>query len=183
MIIAIIPAKGVSKRLPNKNMSILNGQPMINYALNYVKKSKIVDKAYISTDSDIIDKHCSQLGWDVIRRPVSLGGETPIIEVYKHALNSIVNNNMVDILVGVQADHPDRNINIDDAINLFLENKVDRLISTEIDGTKNGAHYILSKSFLESGISIKDHIVVDDCTNVHYESDLKKASKRLQNKC
>ena len=181
MIIAIIPAKGVSKRLPNKNMSILNGQPMINYALNYVKKSKIVDKAYISTDSDIIDEHCSKLGWDVIRRPVSLGGETPIIEVYRHALNSIVNNNMVDILIGVQVDHPDRNINIDDTINLFLENKADRLISTEIDGTKNGAHYVLSKSFLESGISKKDHIIVDNCTNVHFERDLIKAALRLKN--
>ena len=181
MIIAIIPAKGVSKRLPNKNMSILNGQPMINYALNYVKKSKIVDKAYISTDSDIIDEHCLKLGWDVIRRPVSLGGETPIIEVYKHALNSIVNNNIVDILVGVQVDHPDRNINIDDTINLFLENKADRLISTEINGTKNGAHYILSKYFLESGISKKDHIIVDNCTNIHFESDLIKAALRLKN--
>jgi len=181
MIIAIIPAKGGSKRLPNKNMSILNGQPMINYALNYVEKSKMVDKTYISTDSDIIDEHCSQLGWDVIRRPVSLGGEIPLIEVYKHALNSIVNNNIVDVIVGVQADHPDRNINIDGAINLFIENKADRLISTEIDGTKNGAHYIFSKSFLESGISRKDHIIVDDCTNVHFASDLIKAALRLKN--
>ena len=101
MIIAIIPAKGGSKRLPNKNMSILNDQPMINYAIEYVKSSILIDKAYISTDSDIIDEHCAKLGWDVIRRPVSLGGETPIIEVYKHALNSIINNHLVNILVGV----------------------------------------------------------------------------------
>jgi len=182
MIIAIIPAKGGSKRLPNKNMSILNDQPMINYAIEYVKSSILIDKAYISTDSDIIDEHCAKLGWDVIRRPVSLGGETPIIEVYKHALNSIINNHLVNILVGVQPDHPDRNIKIDDSINLFIENKADRLISTEADGTKNGAHYILSKSFLFSGLSKKDHIVIDDCTNIHYESDLLKASSRLKNK-
>jgi CMP-N-acetylneuraminic acid synthetase len=183
MIVAIIPAKGGSTRLPNKNMSILNGQPMINYAIEYVKKSKLIDKAYITTDSDLIDLHCSKLGWEVIRRPDSLGGETPIIEVYKDALNKIKNNHIVDILVGVQPDHPDRNIGIDEAINLFKNNNADRLISTEADGTKNGAHYILSKTFLSSGISIKDHIVVDDCTNVHFESDLKKASIRLKDKC
>jgi len=183
MIIAIIPAKGGSKRLPNKNMSILNGQPMINYAINYAKQSKLIDKIYISTDSDVIDNHCSKLGLDVIRRPESLGGETPIIEVYKHSLNNIVNNNIVNILVGIQPDHPDRNIKIDDAINIFLANKVDRLISTEKDGTKNGAHYILSKYFLAFGVSKNDHVVIDDCTNVHYESDLKKASVRIKNKC
>ena len=38
MIIAIIPAKCGSKRLPNKNMAILNGQPMINYSIEYIKK-------------------------------------------------------------------------------------------------------------------------------------------------
>ncbi|MDB9761483.1 hypothetical protein OAC06_01580 [Alphaproteobacteria bacterium] len=183
MIIAIIPAKGGSTRLPNKNMSILNGQPMINYAIEYINKSKLIDKAYISTDSDLIDQYCSKLGWDVIRRPVSLGGETPIIEVYKDALSKIKDNHIVDILVGIQPDHPDRNIGIDEAINLFKINNADRLLSTEADGTKNGAHYILSKAFLSSGTSIKDHIVVDDCTNVHYESDLKKASIRIKNKC
>ena len=180
MIIAVIPAKGGSKRLPNKNMSMLNGQPMINYAIDYVKKSKVIEKVYVSTDSDAIEEHCLKLGLNVIRRPVSLGGETPIIEVYKHSLNNISNSHIVDILVGVQPDHPDRNIKIDDAIDLFIANKADRLISTEKDGTKNGAHYILSKSFLESGISKKDHIVIDDCTNVHYESDLIKASARLK---
>jgi len=41
MIIAIIPAKGGTKRLPNKNMSILNGQPMINYYW-YNNYSKII---------------------------------------------------------------------------------------------------------------------------------------------
>ena len=180
MIVAIIPAKGGSKRLPNKNMSMINGQPMINFAIEYVRKSKLVDKIYISTDSDDISIHCKNLGCEVIRRPTSLGGETPIIEVYRDALNKIKDNELVEILVGVQPDHPDRDISVDDAIDIFKENKADRLLSTEADGTKNGAHYILSKSFLTTDISINDHIVIDDCTNVHYESDLIKASLRLK---
>jgi len=183
MIVAIIPAKGGSKRLPNKNMSMLNGKPMINYAIEYAKNSKLIDNIYISTDSDQIDLHCSNLGCDVIRRPASLGGETPIIDVYKDALSKIKDNYKVNILVGIQPDHPDRNIEVDDAINLFKKYDADRLISTEEDRTKNGAHYILSKSFLSSGISKNDHIIVDDCTNVHFESDLEKASIRLKNKC
>ena len=54
------------------------------------------------------------------------------------------------------------------------------MLSTEADGTKNGAHYILSKSYLTNNISTNDHIIIDDCTNVHYESDLVKASLRLK---
>ena len=42
MIIAVIPAKGHSKRLPNKNMQIINGVPLIEYTINYVKKSIVL---------------------------------------------------------------------------------------------------------------------------------------------
>ena len=40
MIIAIIPAKGYSKRLQNKNMRLLLGKPMLQYAIDYAKQSK-----------------------------------------------------------------------------------------------------------------------------------------------
>ena len=179
MIIAIIPAKGGSKRLPNKNMAILNGQPMINYSIEYIKKSKLIDKAFISTDDDLIDLHCSKLGWNIIRRPFALGGETPIL-TYRHAVSKIKDNHIIDIIAGVQPDHPDRNIELDEVLNLFIKHKLDRLASKEADGTKNGAHYIFSKKFLSTGISKNDYTVVDDCTNVHFESDLKKASIRLK---
>ena len=41
-------------------------------------------------------------------------------------------------------------------------------------------HIIFFKKFLSTGISKNDYTVVDDCTNVHFESDLKKASIRLK---
>ena len=58
MIIAIIPAKGGSKRLPNKNMQPLCGKPMLQYAIDYVKESKKVSRVYLSTD----DKSISEYG-------------------------------------------------------------------------------------------------------------------------
>ena len=51
MIIAIIPAKGNSKRLKNKNLRTLNKKKLIQYSIEYVKKSNLVDDIYISTDS------------------------------------------------------------------------------------------------------------------------------------
>jgi len=51
MIIAIIPAKGGSLRLKNKNIKILNKRPMIYWSIKYAKKSKLLDKIYVSTNS------------------------------------------------------------------------------------------------------------------------------------
>ena len=42
MKIVIIPAKGGSTRLPNKNMHLLNGRPLIEYTLDYIKKFQAV---------------------------------------------------------------------------------------------------------------------------------------------
>ena len=56
MIVAIIPAKLSSKRLKNKNMSLVNGKPLIQYTINYAKKSTLLDDIYVSTDS--------AFGWD-----------------------------------------------------------------------------------------------------------------------
>ena len=60
MIIAVIPAKGHSKRLPNKNMQIINGVPLIEYTINYVKKSKIINDFYVTTDSLEIQSYCEK---------------------------------------------------------------------------------------------------------------------------
>lgn len=49
-IIAIIPARGGSKRIPNKNIKIFNGKPLISYAIEEAKKSKVFDNIVVSTD-------------------------------------------------------------------------------------------------------------------------------------
>ena len=56
MIVAVIPAKGGSKRLPNKNMHIINGKPLLEYTVRYVKESKLINDFYVTTDNkQIID--------------------------------------------------------------------------------------------------------------------------------
>jgi len=179
MIIAIIPAKESSTRLPGKNMINLNGKPLIDYSIDSTLNSKYINKVLISTDSDKIDEHCKQKGLEVIRRPISLGGDTPILDVYRHAINKLSIKNKFTV-VGVQVDHPDRRVSLDKAIEIFLKEKVDRLMSKQKNGVKNGAHYILSDYFVSKEHSRKDITIIDDCTNIHYEEDLKKASLYLK---
>ena len=179
MIIAIIPAKGGSRRLPNKNMYLINDKPLLEYTIEYINRSLKVNDVYVTTDNDIISEYCYNKKIKVIRRPENLGGDTPIIEVYKHALAHVENNKDIEILLGVQVDHPDRNLSLDKVIEIFKKEKADRLFSTENDGKKNGAHYVLSSYFLNNNVSRKDVNIIDDCTNIHYLEDIEKAKKNL----
>jgi CMP-N-acetylneuraminic acid synthetase len=179
MIIAVIPAKGGSTRLPNKNMTLVNGRPMLDYAIDDAQASKRVDRIYVSTDSDAIATHAQTRGVAVIRRPESLGGDVPIIEVYRHALANMAERDSVRTIVGLQPDHPDRDVSIDDSIARFEQAKADVLNSTDAKGVKNGAHYVLSRHFVDTDSARQTVTIVDDCTNIHFDSDVKLASDRL----
>jgi CMP-N-acetylneuraminic acid synthetase len=178
MIVIVIPAKGGSNRLPNKNMTPVNGRPLIDYSIDDALACQCSNDIYVSTDSEAIAAHARSRGIDVIMRPESLGGEVPIIEVYRHALAKM-DSDKVATLIGLQPDHPDRDISIDESYKIFTEAGADVLFSTEADGTKNGAHYVLSRHFVDTGEKRKDVGIIDDCTNIHYQGDLDRASKRL----
>ena len=57
-IIAMIPARAGSQRLKLKNLAIINGKPLVYYAIKAAKKSKIFDKIVLSTDDQKIIKRC-----------------------------------------------------------------------------------------------------------------------------
>ena len=81
MIVIIILAKAGTSRLPNKNMAMINGHPMINYTIDQALASRKTHDIYISTDSDEIEEYGKGRGLKIIRRASSLGGETPLMDV------------------------------------------------------------------------------------------------------
>jgi CMP-N-acetylneuraminic acid synthetase len=179
VIVIIIPAKGSSSRLPNKNMAFVNGRPMLDYAIDDALESSRADAVYVSTDNDAIATHANSRNVGIIRRPETLGGDVPIIEVYRHALANIPEGEKVSIVVGLQPDHPDRDLSVDETIAIFEREEVDVLASAESNGTKNGAHYVLSRHFVDTGEARKKVTVTDDCTNVHFQGDLARAEARI----
>jgi len=179
MIVVVIPAKGGSNRLPNKNMAPINGRPMLDYAIDEALASKRAAAVYVSTDSDAIARHAESRGIPVIRRPESLGGDVPIIDVYRHALAQMPDGGKVVTLVGLQPDHPDRDVRVDEALTAFERAGADVLNSTDAAGTKNGAHYVLSRHFVDGGAARRTTTIVDDCTNIHFAADLDRAAGRL----
>lgn len=84
MAIAIIPARGGSKRIPRKNIRPFCGQPMLAYAILAAQQSGCFSKVVVSTDDEEIAKVARQLGADVpFLRPANLAddhtGTTPVV--------------------------------------------------------------------------------------------------------
>ncbi len=88
--IAIIPARGNSKRLPGKNIKLLNGIPLLAHSILYSQKNSFIDAVYVSTDDEVIKKVALDFGAKVIDRPLSLSGDfEPTVSALKHAIETI----------------------------------------------------------------------------------------------
>lgn len=175
MIVAVIPAKKESRRLENKNLMVIGGRSLIAHAVDYARKASMIDKSYVSTDDDEIEAHARELGVAVIRRGEDLGGEMPLFDVYRHALNHIGDPRITHI-VGVQPDHPDRKTDLDQVIAYIINKGIDDLVTVDRKGVRNGAMRILSRKALEADTVIYPSAIMDDCTNIHAEYDLQIAS-------
>ena len=83
--LAIIPARGGSKRIPNKNIKNFLGKPMISYIVNTALDSKLFEKIHVSTDSLEIKKTAENYNLKVeFLRPQELSGDKiPIMPVLK----------------------------------------------------------------------------------------------------
>jgi len=132
MIVCIIPARKGSKRIKNKNIKILNGKPLIEYTIIEAKKSKLLDKIIVSTDSPIIKKISGMNGINVSKlRSKKLSSENvKMLSVLKNAL--IVNNlrKKAKTIVLLQPTSPLRKVeHIDKAIKVFDQEKADTLVS------------------------------------------------------
>lgn len=89
--IAVIPARGGSKRIPRKNIKSFYGRPMISYSIEGAKSCNIFDKIIVSTDSPEIADAARQSGADVpfIRPPELADDFTPTAPVLLHALEQL----------------------------------------------------------------------------------------------
>ena len=88
--IAIIPARGGSKRIPRKNMRAFGGKPMIGYAIESARDSGLFDHIIVSTDDDEISAISRDLGAQTpFIRPRELSDDhTPTGPVVAHAINT-----------------------------------------------------------------------------------------------
>lgn len=90
MRLAVIPARGGSKRIPGKNIRDFHGQPMIAYAIGAARASGLFDQIVVSTDSDAVANVARQYGASVpFSRPAPLADDhTATLPVIQHAIHA-----------------------------------------------------------------------------------------------
>ncbi|MCF7355622.1 pseudaminic acid cytidylyltransferase [Vibrio sp. CK2-1] len=89
MKIAIIPARGGSKRIPRKNIKPFHGKPMIAYSIETAKASGCFDKIIVSTDDQEIADVAREYGAEVpFLRPSDIADDhATTLDVLQHAVN------------------------------------------------------------------------------------------------
>jgi len=133
-MIALIPAKSYSSRLPNKNVKLLNKKPLIYYSIKAALKSKMISRVIVSTDSKKIMQLAKSFGAEApFLRPKKLSKtNSSIHEVAIHAINFIEKkeNSKIPSIVVLQPTSPLRSfIDIDKAIELFIKSKAEYVTS------------------------------------------------------
>lgn len=89
-ILAVVPARAGSKRLPGKNLLDLCGKPLIRWTLEAALESKMIDSLVISSDDDAILAEGERLGLRTIRRPEYLASDTATtFDVLVHTLEHL----------------------------------------------------------------------------------------------
>ena len=94
MNLAIIPARGGSKRIPGKNIKTFAGKPLIAYSIEAAKKSAVFDKIWVSTDSVEVAEVARQYGAETpFIRPSDLSDDmTGTRPVTNHAISFCIAN-------------------------------------------------------------------------------------------
>jgi CMP-N,N'-diacetyllegionaminic acid synthase len=125
MILGVIPARGGSKGIQNKNIKELSGKPLINWSIEAAQESKLLDRFIVSTENEIIASIAQKAGAEVLPRPAKFATDNATtVSVLQHVLEEIDAN----IIVLLQPTSPVRVENIiDKAIKIFQESDCDTL--------------------------------------------------------
>lgn len=132
-VLSIIPARGGSKGLKNKNIKLLQNKPVLQYSIESSFGSKYINKTIVSTENKKIASIARKLNCQVISRPKELATskaklEPVIISVLKEL--KIKEDFVPDIIILLQNTSPLRTSqHIDEAIEIFLRKKYSSLLS------------------------------------------------------
>jgi len=131
--VVIIPARGGSKGLKNKNIYPVAGKPLLAWTILQAHSSKRIDRVFVSTDNPEIAAVARAYGAEVIERPQELSGDKASSEsAVLHAVGVIEADYALSIstIVFLQATSPLRKSgDIDRAVELFERDGADSLIS------------------------------------------------------
>ena len=125
-VIALIPARSGSKSMPDKNIRIMNGKPLIAYSIEAALKSRYIQRVIVSTDSEQYASIAREYGAETpFLRPYEFSRDTSLdIDVFRHYIQWSADRAayVPEILVHLRPTHPIRKTeDIDHMIEILLQ--------------------------------------------------------------
>lgn len=154
-ILAIIPARRGSKSIPNKNLAMLAGKPLIGHTIAQARESRYIDRVIVSSDSNALLRVAKRYGAETIRRPKHMAKDNAKMDdAIRHALLRLRKERYEpDFVVILQPTSPLRKVTtVDRAVSSFIDNakQFDSLaplcpIEPKVGHIKNGRYAPFSK--------------------------------------
>jgi CMP-N,N'-diacetyllegionaminic acid synthase len=181
-IVAIIPARGGSKRLQGKNIYMFKGKPLMVHTIDACKASSYIDEIYVSSDDDEILNVAEANGCIALRRPVELADDTtPKIVAIRQAFKdpSVSAMGEPDIVIIPQANSPQiTSEQINCGFELMFKHNLWEVMSANSNGVQNAAFRIVTKEALfNEFLSAHCGFVVAENIDVHTLEDLQNLEK------
>ena len=175
-VVAIIPARGKSKRLKKKNIYPIWGQPMLSWAIKACQGSKYNIEPWVSTEEQEIEDVATKYGAKVHKRDPKLSED----HVYKQvAIRSAARHifdkeGRSDIVISLQANSPEIQAkHLDSAIETFLKYDRDELFSVDKNLMQNAAFRIFKGDYVfQEDLSTNCGVVVCELHDVHTIEDV-----------
>ena len=126
-VIAMIPARIGSKRVPKKNLRIINGQPLISYSIAAAVASNVFDAIYINSDAEIFSEFADNKQVHFYKRPEELGSdETNNDQFVSDFMSNIKGDILIQLLPTSPLITPEE---ISGFVNEMIRQEYDTLIS------------------------------------------------------
>ena len=175
--VVVIPARGGSKRFPDKNIYPLNNKPLILHSIDCAKGNDHILDIYVSTDSETIANVATGYGAKLIQRPYELAGDdATTAAALQHAANEMVNCGVAfDYMILLQPTNPLRPDGL-------LRNAMEIMDSGQYDSLMT-----VSPSYMKLGRITEDRFVpwnyrfgqrTQDLEPLYYENGLLYISKK-----
>ena len=165
--IIIIPARGGSKRIKNKNLKLLSGKPLIEHTILHAINSQFASDIYVSTDSGSIKDICNKYPINIVERPRKISGDLASSEdALLHTLDILKKKKQNDpkYVIFLQCSSPFRKKN-------DINNSYKKIISDNSDSLLSVTE---SKKFLWSENKKGTNKAINyDVTNRKREQDIK----------
>lgn len=127
-ILAVIPARAGSKGIPNKNIRIVGGKPLVYYSINNALNSKYITDVIVTTDSENVKLIAKQMGANIKNRDSKLSGDSITLDSVIY--DAIPKEEQWDYIVTMQPTSPTLKVEtLDRAIKYAINNNLDTVIS------------------------------------------------------